>query len=36
LGVLDETIGRTSTFISRAQIVQFWIRRLWRQKLGTT
>jgi hypothetical protein len=30
-----ETTGRSSRSCSRAQIGQFWISRLWRQKLGT-
>jgi hypothetical protein len=33
-GALEETIGRSSTACSREQIGQFWINRLWRQKLG--
>jgi hypothetical protein len=33
-GPLGETIGRSSTFCSREQIGQFWIRRLWRQNVG--
>jgi hypothetical protein len=33
--VLDDTTGRSSTACSRAQIGQFWISLLWRQKLGT-
>jgi len=31
----EETIGRASISSSREQIVQFWINRLCRQKLGT-
>jgi hypothetical protein len=34
-GALEVTIGRISTACSRAQIGQFWIRRLWRQNVGT-
>jgi hypothetical protein len=33
-GALEVTIGRISTACSRAQIGQFWISRLWRQKVG--
>jgi hypothetical protein len=33
-GALEETTGRASKFCSRAQIVQFWRRRLCRQKVG--
>jgi hypothetical protein len=34
-GALEVTIGRISTACSRVQIGQFWIRRLWRQNVGT-
>jgi hypothetical protein len=34
-GALGDTSGRGSIDCSREQIEQFWIRRLWRQKVGT-
>ncbi|MBV9466908.1 MAG: hypothetical protein JO206_09880 [Solirubrobacterales bacterium] len=33
-GALEDTIGRSSTSCSRAQIGQFWTSRLWRQNVG--
>jgi hypothetical protein len=35
-GALEETIGRASIDCSREQIGQFWMSRLWRQKVGTS